>query len=299
MLLDIINIICEYIQKNEILKLAKTNKEYYRYIMNEKTIMKKYRFKITQEVKNLDFISKLSYKIFNIDLGYININDVDMKYLDEIDSINIENCKNITDKGLKYLKNVRVLNMKSCWQDNITDRGLNYLTRIEELNISNCSQKTLTKQAFINMKKIRKLDAVCCFNIKDDYIDHLTSLEVLNVNACRLTDNAFGKLINLRKLNISNTTLSDKCLINLKKLEILIMFKSRYITDAGFQYLKGIKKLDISHCNISANGLQYLYNIKHLSMQFCNIIDIGLISFPNALSVNLHALTFNTSKDVK
>src|SRR3989338_1996428 len=70
--IDIVGIICKYIGKKEILNLAKVGKDYYGYIMNEKSIMEKYALKAKERIKNLNFIPKLSYRIFNFS---ISIND--------------------------------------------------------------------------------------------------------------------------------------------------------------------------------------------------------------------------------
>ena len=75
MILDIINIICRYMEKKDTINLAKTRKEYYRYIMNERSIMERYSMKLVRKKGDLEFIDKLSYKIFKIDLEYCNIND--------------------------------------------------------------------------------------------------------------------------------------------------------------------------------------------------------------------------------
>src|SRR3989338_4396247 len=130
------NIICKYIGKDEIINLARANKDYYQYIMNEKTIMSKYSFKVKQD-RNLDFIFELPYKIFNINLEYCNINDEDMKYLEGIEQINITRCRKITDEGFKYLSQIEELNMESCYQDTINKTVFEHMKKLKKLNISN------------------------------------------------------------------------------------------------------------------------------------------------------------------
>src|SRR3989338_8958031 len=81
--IDIVGIICKYIGKKEILNLAKVGKDYYGYIMNEKSIMEKYALKAKERIKNLNFIPKLSFRIFNIDIENSDVNDEDLKYLED------------------------------------------------------------------------------------------------------------------------------------------------------------------------------------------------------------------------
>src|SRR3989338_5152712 len=166
------NIICKYIGKDEIINLARANKDYYQYIMNEKTIMSKYSFKVKQD-RNLDFIFELPYKIFNINLEYCNINDEDMKYLEGIEQINITRCRNITDKGFKYLKNVKKLNISCC--SNITDDYVDYLTSLEVLNVNACR---LTDNAFEKLINLQKLD-ISNTLLTDKCLSNLKKLEKL------------------------------------------------------------------------------------------------------------------------
>ena len=142
----------------------------------------------------------------------------------------------LTDDNLKHLSvltNLRVLNL-DCYQNEFTNDGLRHLSslkKLEDLNLKwTLFQKILNETGTIHLAK-------------------LINLKRLNLCATGLTDNALGQLTSLKNLEDLDLTETE-------------------ITDNGLKYLKGMtkmKKLNLMHVQITGDGLKYLAPMRSLN----------------------------------
>jgi len=79
-----------------------------------------------------------------------NIINEDLKYLENIQHLDLRECNQITDEGLKYLNNVRHLDLRECKK--ITDEGLKHLKNVQYLNLYGCNQ--ITDEGLKHLKNV-------------------------------------------------------------------------------------------------------------------------------------------------
>ncbi|KYQ91951.1 hypothetical protein DLAC_07192 [Tieghemostelium lacteum] len=75
----------------------------------------------------------LQGKVKHLDL-YLDIKDEWMKYLGDVEKLELTCAKHLTDEGMKSLSNVLSLNLFCC--PLVTEKGFSYLNNIKELKIS-------------------------------------------------------------------------------------------------------------------------------------------------------------------
>src|SRR3989338_10703591 len=107
---DILYEISLYLTTRDIFSFSFVSSYYYNNILHNRYIMITHVFTVKKDILNLKFITKLSYKILNL---------------------NISDCKNIIDTDFNYLINIYSLNMSNCSQNTITDKAFKYLRGID------------------------------------------------------------------------------------------------------------------------------------------------------------------------
>ena len=66
----------------------------------------------------------------------------------------------------------------------------------------------------------------------------------------------------------------------MKGIHIIDIENCNKITDVGLSYLKGVRKINITYCNITDNGLSYLKDVRYLILVIVILVtDIGLSHF--------------------
>jgi len=200
------------------------------------------------------------------DIGLLNINK-----LISLQELNVKCCI-ISDVGLSYvgsLIHLKELDISNCF--NITDAGMSHITSLvmlTNLNVSGCSIKNIGLSCIGKLPKLEVLDMRNCFYVTDIDMLSLSTLITLNtlyISTCpRLTDKVilnFGCLVNLKRLEIANTDITDIALsymCNFPSLEFLSIIATK-VTNNGLQYLtsmKVLKKLRWEYTEITAEGLQ-------------------------------------------
>ena len=163
--LDNIIDICSFLYTNDMLSFSLTNKFLYNDLLNNKTNMIVHQFTVNKNILSLDFIEKLPYKLFNVNIsGNQNLSDKDFKKLKGIHTLSMWNCDqhSITDKAFEYLKGIHTLDMLYCDQYTITDKAFKNLKGIHSLNMSGCRQNTITNKAFEYLEGISYLCIELC-----------------------------------------------------------------------------------------------------------------------------------------
>ena len=145
---DMIINVCSFLDTRNMLNLCLTCNYLYKYILGCKNIMVNKNFTLKECISSLNFIAKLSYKIYNLSIACNKkLGDKDFENLKGIHTLNMEGCKQktITDKAFENLKGIHTLNMSHCNQNTITDKAFEHLKGIRKLNISSCNKKITDK----------------------------------------------------------------------------------------------------------------------------------------------------------
>lgn|SRR3989338_1297999 len=183
---DLVIDICCYIDTATMLNLSRTCKKYYVMILNSERNMIHKKFSIKKEIKNLNFIQKLSYKIYNLDISQIENSHENLKYMQDIHTLYISDYKysdicedqdmhrnigiyisnnkerNIYNE-IKDLKNIHTIYIKS-YIFEITNRTFQHCINLKNLNIDCITLiirdgKSISKNIKIhNCKKLILLD---------------------------------------------------------------------------------------------------------------------------------------------
>src|SRR3989338_9659877 len=110
---DILYQISLFLSTNDILLFSLVSSYYYNNIMYNIPIMISHVFTLNDNLKDLNFLSHLPYRIYNLDLSENEyIMDKDFIYLKGIHTFNISNCaqNTITDKAFQHLKGIQSMN---------------------------------------------------------------------------------------------------------------------------------------------------------------------------------------------
>lgn len=105
----------------------------------------------------------------------------------------------ISDDALKWLKNIQELDISGC--RNITDAALHYLRGIEVLHINNCPQ--LTGNTFCSLRGIKKLYIGGLNILNDEPFEHLVGINTLYMLGCRwVSSGILNYIAGVEDLNI-------------------------------------------------------------------------------------------------
>ena len=229
------------------------------------------------------------------------VKDIDVikiiSYCTTIDTLNLS-CTQITNNLLKFVKNIENINLSSCNQ--ITKKGLEKLLyydhkdfQLNKLNLSNNLQ--IDKDSFSvfqnnNCISIKKLILSKCYNIDNIALSYLTetmtlceSIECLDLSFCKEISSdgveCISKLKNLKEINLSHCilitdndlkVLSENC----NPLFKIDLTKILNVTKIGIGHLskcKNIEDLNISYSPISDDDFSLLLNNHFKVNQFKNL----------------------------
>ena len=106
---------------------------------------------------------------------------------------------NISDDSLKWLRNIQELDISSC--RNITDAALHYLRGIEVLYINDCPQ--LTGNTFCSLRGIKKLYMGGLNILNDEPFQHLVGINTLYMQCSRwVSSGIFNYIAGVEDLDI-------------------------------------------------------------------------------------------------
>ncbi|CAL6005813.1 leucine-rich_repeat domain-containing protein [Hexamita inflata] len=229
--------------------------------MSEQAIQKLKNIKINpQEVKENCYIDASPLK-FLVQLEKLNMNNCKLNKIDvlrylinlkELDLADNDNIDDITPIG--NLLQLRILNLEHCCLTNI--EALQLLLNLEELNLANnvniFSDKVIQRTGYLDTAPLQ----------------YLTKLTILNLNSCaKLQMSSLSKLTNLDRLYLSSNSIQDLRALQQLHLKQLYLSSTEFDNIDALQYLLGLAILDLSKCQLSCiNALKTLVNLEELNL---------------------------------
>jgi Leucine-rich repeat (LRR) protein len=210
-----------------------------------------------------------------IDLSNSKVTDADLGHLRELKSLhtlNLAGCAEIGDPGLPYLAGLTALEELNLAGTKIKGDGLialKGLTKLTKLLLP--EKKMLTGPQLVAIAGLGNLEFINC--------------AIAEPSHPRLA--AVAKMTNLKQLDISGVTLTNRKLAylkNLSALESLTLGNEGELTDRGLENLKGLtalQKLTIPNfrgTNAGLVNLRGLSNLKILKLWGPQITDLGNLS---------------------
>lgn len=122
-----------------------------------------------------------------------HLNDDHLKYLQNINHLNISRCYKITGKYLESLSTLRSLAL--IYNQEFESEILSNLTQLRELSIDSCYQ--FTDGIFDNLTNLQTLELTYCEKLTTAYVTKLKSLRRFNALGCRKISKENVKEINL------------------------------------------------------------------------------------------------------
>lgn len=164
---------------------------------------------------------------------------------------------------------------------------------LQEIYLQNCIDVTdKTLESFTKLDKLRIFNLNGCSEITNkglEFLAKLPNLQELYLRSCKdITDQGLESLanLNLLKLDLSSTQITDKGVLKLGNLTNLLWIDLRYcnITDQALQTIANfseLEHLDLNECDqITDQGIRSLINLtklKMLNLYECDqITDLGL-----------------------
>jgi hypothetical protein len=306
--LEILTIICDYLDINSLLNMISTNKFYYNNIYIkilkcskniDDNILKKNMFKNLEcidtnnnfnklnlnklnKIKTiiLDVVSKINYRYFNkcynlitLVCGYNYKNGKYFGYLKNFKNLErlylLCNCSKLKDEDIEKCINIKKLCIN---KSKITT--LEKLNKLEELEIT---FNTIDINKCVNLKKLT-------LKWTSDYtIENLPNLTELDISSNLNT--IIKNCNNIKKLNISNTNFIN--LNMFKHLTELHIEGYVNIPDDGLLYCTSIEYLNINFSTKNFN-LNNLCKLKKLDAMISNITDKSIVNCTNIESLNIN-----------
>jgi len=229
-----------------------------------------YNSKLPFHIKKLSFRIKEGTNINNVkkdfkklpkDLKCLNMSSCWMidftddvfKNLQNLNELDICNCKNITDSMFKCLNNLQILNMDMCMQKRLSDKMFSYLKNLKSLSMIACSQTTITNNAFKYLTKLEKLSISHCIQLTDEIFQYMPNLIEIYMNYCyQFSNKIFAHFQNLKLLSMAGCWHKSITYKSLQKLTNIIELDITSCPQISvnfntFTNLKKLKKLFISH----------------------------------------------------
>lgn len=247
-MLDLINIVCSFLQIRDQLNICIINKDTYDCVKIQKLVFDK-NYILTESILKQNKFSDLII----LDLSYnTKIKDINhLIYLEELNS----SRSVLPDSGISELKFIKKLNV----ENNKFVKCIEHFTNLTELNCGGCcmvSEKNINEMKSLKYLKVLKISN----NRKIKNIDSLINLIELD---CSWVNNEMANenlknLTTLKKINIrNNNKITDlNMLIN---LEYLIC--NNVIKIEGINNLKKLKLINIKdNSNIKEEDLKKMFN---------------------------------------
>ncbi|CAL6005785.1 leucine-rich_repeat protein [Hexamita inflata] len=206
---------------------------------------------------------------------YIDI--APLKFLVQLEKLNINYCKLNRIDVLRYLTNLKKLDLAD--NDDIDDiTPLCNLFQLRILNLEHCRLTNVEAlQLLLNLEELNLARNLNIFSDKviqhSRYLDttplqYLTKLTIVNLDSCaKLQLDSLSKLTNLDQLYLSSNNLQDIEALQQLKLKQLYLSSTKIDDMDALQYLTDLTTLDLSKCTLSSiNALKTLVNLKELNL---------------------------------
>ncbi|KAL9643453.1 hypothetical protein ABK040_010068 [Willaertia magna] len=157
---------------------------------------------------------------------------------------------------------------------NLEENNLQYLINLKHLILFQHS-KPISGKYFKYLKNLRTLSFLANDKFKEKYLRNLPLLESLYVkDNVKFVGEYLNELKYLTNLNVANTNIEDKYLINLKSLKVLDLNNCKLITGECLLKLSNLQKLYLNNClNLNEIYLSKLIYLQDLEINKCNIVN--------------------------
>ncbi|KAL9643355.1 hypothetical protein ABK040_014809 [Willaertia magna] len=198
---------------------------------------------ITKSNLQENTLINLQHQLKNLDLYECTSNDNCLNYLNNLQKLKLWDCQGVSGKCLKNFKQLTKLEIY-CHENNHYTKYISDLTNLKYLTLDKSNSLTNT-----------------------NFLQKLINLEYLSIFIENVvSENCFTNLINLKELDVSNSTcnFTGKCLLNLTNLERLYV-QSTNVKDEYLKNLKNLKEVNFGYCyEITGECLLYLNNLEDL-----------------------------------
>ena len=272
----------------------------------------------------VQFLRLCGANLRRLDLGGTNISGEEVShfsgFLDNLESLNLFNCKLLSDQGLGQLLRIsgRRLELLNVGGTNITGENVSRLTRplpeLSKLYLDRC--RNITEQGLCDLiqvcgDKIRLIDLEKT-DISGEGLNEITrkffEMDILNLNSCRnLTDCGLKEILRIFGFNLSVLSLGETGILGdgldssniLDRVEHLILFGCKELTDTGLCIIlkicgPSLKELDLSRTLVSGSGpdkICTLSNLQVLNLLHClDLTDQGFQEFISSVKRTLKTL---------
>ena len=220
----------------------------------------------------------------------------------------------VTDSQLQALHGLSELRSLDLEGTEIGDLALRFVGRIprledhefpeslEELNLSHTSVSDAGLASFLNALRRLKLSHT---NVRGVALGRLTTLEELDLSGAPVNDESakqLAQLVNLRKLRLSYTDLTDAAYAGLKSLPRLehLDLAGNDVGDKGLAEISSIAsltELNLSYGRLTDKGMEHLkplQNLTWLELARTRVTDAGIASLTDLK--NLAVLNLDDTK---
>jgi len=246
---DIVSyIICNFLTPKKVFQILFVNKNYYKMLyenlkQEQIVTLGKKGLKNLQEHPKSVIENIKQFKRIKIEFNNLNLKDFSFEPFQNLESVTIENCKNIDFKDLNLNPNLKTIYFRSL---NLKDFSFEPLKNLESVTISIC-ESTDFEGLNPNLKTIHFWG----LNLKDFKFKPFKNLESVTISICESTD--------LEGLNLNP---------NLKT----IYFRSLNLKGFKFESFQNLESVKINECeNVSQKEISRL---KRLGIEV-NILGIN------------------------
>lgn len=246
----------------------------------------------------------------------------------------------LTDEGLDHIGELRNLERLAFYGDSVTGRDLKSLAELKGLReldiwfrwgqLNDLDLNNLFSLTDLRVLRVRGHESLSDENLKA--LKPLTELEILEIRADSITNQGLkhigglsglrvlnlirsrrfnyddvslkylSPLVNLRKLDLSGSAVTDAGMVYLKDMKGLedLDLSGLDITDTGLEHLVGLARLKYlgldGNDKISNRGLAHLRNLTdlvYLNLEDAGITDSGLVFLANLHQLKALDLSFN------
>ncbi|ELA42810.1 uncharacterized protein VICG_00125 [Vittaforma corneae ATCC 50505] len=213
------------------------------------------------------------------------------------DSLVVFDCSMIADQNFNISTTLKSLELFQCGQ--LRPLTLNFILKsMQSLEVLRITGAFLIDN-FEVPKSIRILDVTNCSRLDDKFIDGINqshgSLEELRLSYCYGFSKEAELLIDIQRLFICETKLSDKfvrCLKDLKQLSVKGCKNVNLLPN-----LSSVEYLDVEGI-VSLTELPVSQNIQHLNISYCSNIENLAFAKLNYLNVSHASLSQSKIKQI-
>ena len=181
---DTLNYIFNYLPTDNIYKLKSLNKQFNDFIDNQFILTNYYCDKLNKNIieKHKNDLNKIMCVSCDDSINW-DLNDRDLMGLNKLDTL-ILPLNKITNEGLKYIPNIQHLNLH--YNKNITNKGLKYIPNIQYLDLY--FNEKITNEGLKYIPNIQYLNLYHNEKITDEGLKYIPNIQHLNLYQSYKTD---------------------------------------------------------------------------------------------------------------